>query len=57
MNPREEETMKIGNLVRIKSGSRLGKLAIVVFAGADAILVHNMFRRLSYYRRDLEVIA
>ena len=57
MNPREEEAMKVGDLVRIKSGSRLGTLAIVVFVGADAILVHNTFRRLSYYRRALEVIA
>jgi len=51
--------MQIGDLVRIKQGSRTGKLAIVVHAEARAVLVHicllDMHR--SYYRRDLEIIC
>ena len=51
--------MKVGDLVRIKQGSRTGKLAIVVHADPGAVLVHvcSLSIHRSYYKQDLEVLS
>ncbi len=51
--------MQVGDLVRIKQGSRTGKLAIVVHADPGAVLVHvcSLSIHRSYYKQDLEVVC
>ena len=51
--------MKVGDLVRIKQGSRSGKLAIVVRIDSDAIRVvlGSSGEWFGYYSRDLELIS
>ncbi len=50
--------MQIGDLVRIKQGSRNGKLAIVVEVNPHLIhVVRGCGDWFGYYRRDLEVIC
>jgi len=50
--------VKIGDLVRIKQGSRKGKLALVAEVRWDGVrVVRGCGDWFGYYRRDLEVIC
>ena len=52
--------MQVGDLVRIKQGSRKGKLALVACIERDAgviRVVRGCGEWFGYYRRDLEVIC
>ena len=54
--------MKVGDLVRIKQGSRHGKLALIIGVGVNPRsgvirVIRGCGDWFDYYRRDLEVLS